>query len=48
MDSISRCKKLLVPSAVAVAVTLFAAAPAFASKGGDPAPGSCGLGAPGA
>jgi hypothetical protein len=48
MEKINRCKRLLVPPAVAVAVTVFAAAPASASKGGSPAPGSCGLGTPGA
>ena len=48
MESIKRCKKSLVPPVVAVAIALVAAAPASASKGGSPTPGSCGLGTPGA
>ena len=43
-----RSKRLLIPPVLAVTVALAAAAPAFAGKGGDPAPGSCGLGKGGA
>ena len=48
MKRMNGCKKLLAPAAVAVALTLVAAAPASASQGGRPTPGSCGLGTPGA
>lgn len=48
MGSINRRRKWLIPPAVAVAIALFAATPASAGQGGNPAPGSCGLGKPGA
>jgi hypothetical protein len=34
----------MMPSTIAVAAALFAAAPASAGQGGSPNPGSCGLG----
>jgi hypothetical protein len=44
----NRCKKRLIAPAVALAVGLFAAAPASAGQGGVPTDGSCGLGKAGA
>jgi hypothetical protein len=48
MGSMNRRKRWLIPPAVAVAMALSAAAPASAGQGGNPTPGSCGLGTPGA